>query len=491
MCRLDASLLLFVSCSPCRIRSSSFRFRHVFVLFLALHLVFLASDGEATAQGDALGGELMEAEAEVEDDEASGVSSQLSSTVRSAASYSRSATSSLFPSRRGAGPHSYYEDYAAFSPTGTAAASAAASWQQPQHLMQAGISIDSSPARRRTIVRLPARSPSGAAPAAGRAGGGGKKQAYTPSYLGYVPQGIELPLPNSNKESSLSFLKENQQRQQQLVQPPTKKQRRAAARQAEAAAVRAASAVAASSFHFHSGAAPVPQTQELAPLQMPVGGYQAVEAPTRFSPMQQQEQLPYGSISPGFPAAHVGPLLHQQAAVSAPGAAIGVDGGHEKKTKRDKKAKAPKTKKRQRDGSPQYQPLPEPQLMPQLQPLPQHLPPATPPSMGEAAPQRPPGMKPLRIRLSFGTQQQQQQQQPSPAPAQPLPFQQTQPLYGYNEPHDLQQQQPQPVHGQPTYSPIQHPAFDHHQQLPQQQQQQPVAAAPPKFRIRLPTQPPQ
>ncbi|KAL8273297.1 hypothetical protein Esti_002798 [Eimeria stiedai] len=431
-------------------------------------------DGEAAGQGDGLGGELMEAEGEADDDDGSNVSSQLSSTVRSGGSYSRSATSSLLPSRRGAGSHSYYDDYSAFPPlVPSALPDAAATWQQQQLQQPFGEGSTGSSARKKAPVRLPARPPSAVA-RPGRPVGTSKKQAYTPSYLGYVPQGIELPLPNASRAALSPSLPQGQQDQLHVL-PSGKKQRRAAGQDAQQAT---AATPAGVSFPYASGAPSAvphqgltmqrPQQQQLL-LQMPAGAYQGVESSVGYTALQQQ---PCGNVPQGLPPSAVGLPFQQQFGGVVPSAAVSVGGSQERKAKRDRKAKAAKSKKRAREGSLQPQPLQEPTAVGILPPT------------GDTGAQRPLGLKPLRIRLSFGAQQQSATSAVSSQQL-PQPYHQTQPAHPYIGPQDLHHQQPQPVYSQPAFAPLQQPAPE------QQQAQQCAAPAPPKFRIRLPMQPPQ
>lgn len=421
----------------------------------------------------------MEAEAEAEEDDASGVSSQLSSTVRSAASYNRSGISSILPSRKGGGAHSYYDDYSASPSTVPAAATSGGGWQQQKSLL-AGPEVSESPAKRKTLMRLPARPPSaGVSP--GRAAGGSKKQPYLPSYLGYVPQGIELPLPNSSKSSLTPSPSEQQQ---QLY--PSKKKRKAAAQDTELAAAFVPGTAAAPLPHTSGAPPPAPhqglpmQLQQHPVLLPPRGGFQAPETSLSGLSPPQQEHQPFAGAAAGLTAAvsaPVGPPVQQAFGAAVPGYAFNSEGSHERKAKKERKAKAAKAKKRGRDSSLQEQ-LPPQETLPLAA---AHHP------VGETSAQRPPGVKPLRIRLSFGSQQ----QSAAAAPSQqlpPPPFNQPQlPAQPSTVPYDLQQQLlQQPLHGQAAYAPVQHPAPDR-----QQHPQQPAPAAPPKFRIRLPTQPPQ
>ncbi|XP_026190039.1 RNA polymerase II degradation factor 1-like, partial [Cyclospora cayetanensis] len=442
---------------------------------------------ESTGPGGAsLSGELMEGEAEADDDEVSAVSSQLSSTVRSVGSYSRSVTSSVLQPSRGSAANSYYDSYVPFSPTPSAAsAAAAAAWQQQQGSSIAG----GSSAKRKALVRLPVRPTSAAAATGlGRPAGGSKKQAYMPSYLGYVPQGIEIPLRTSNK--SLPMLTGSQQelmqQQQQPLQPQSKKQRRAAVREAEAA-----SAVAA--YPFASVAPSGPPSLGSSAIQTAPGVYQDADPAACGFSQSQQPPTPFGGASSSLSGVAMWPPLMQQQFPATPQGVVslGAEGlSHEKKGKRDRKGKAGKAKKKERDSSPSFHPAQQ-----QMD----YMPAPAAPQIVEGTPQRPQGMKPLRIRLSFGAQQ--QQQPVSAAVPHQLPMQQTQPVYTYPEPHDPQQptqQQPmqqQPVqqhsfYAQPPYPPVQLTAYNPQQQQ-QQQQQQAATAVPPKFRIRLPMQPPQ
>ncbi|KAL8452205.1 hypothetical protein Emed_001512 [Eimeria media] len=428
-------------------------------------------DGESAGQGDGLGGELIEAEGEADDDDASNVSSQLSSTVRSGGSYSRSATSSLLPSRRGAGSHSYYDDYSAFPPS-MPQPDAAAAWQQQQLQQPLGGASSGTSARKKALVRLPAKPPSAAA-GPGRPAATSKKQAYTPSYLGYVPQGIELPLPDAGRAGASPSSPHQDDQMHPLL--PGKKQRRAAAQEVQQATAAAPGGV--SSYPYASGspfatrhagiAMQQPQQQQLL-LQMPAGANLGADSSAGYTNLQQQ---PYGNVPMGLPPASA--PFQQQFGGVVPPSGVSVGGSHERKAKRDRKAKAAKSKKRAREGSLQPQQLQEPAAVGAL------------PLAGDTGAQRPIGMKPLRIRLSFGAQQQAAAGAVSSQPLPPL-YQQTQPAQAYAGPHDLQHQEPQqPVYSQPAFTPLQQPAPE------QPQPQQPAASAPPKFRIRLPMQPPQ
>lgn len=457
----------------------------------------------------------MEAEGEGDDDEASAVSSQLSSTVRSVGSNSRSATSTLLPFWKGRNTSSSYDSFEPSLHAAPAPAAAVApgtgSWLQQQ---EGAVAFGGPASRRKTVVRLPARPVSVAGqPAAtagttgstssGRGSGGSKKQPYTPSYLGYIPQGIELPLSGS-KRGSGSYL---EQEQQQLPLP-TKRQRRSGARETE---------VTASLAYAHSPSAPSLGHSTQGPsLQMGTVGFQVPEAasalgesaqtPQQLQQQSQMQQLPLEGVVPGFSGATVGTLSQQPfaaaPAVALTGNAAALEGTSER-TRRDRKGKSSKSKKKAREESVQHtlQPYEQQQkhmLHQQLpvQPLPdysEHMQSFSSANMGEEETQRPQGLKPLRIRLSFGASQQQQHQQQAMSTATTqqhhVPLQHTQPLFGAVREPEHQQQQPTPelhqqaVHGQPIHSTLQPSPLD------QQQQQPAAAAAPPKFRIRLPMQP--
>lgn len=458
----------------------------------------------------------MEAEGEGDDDEASAVSSQLSSTVRSVGSNSRSATSTLLPFWKGRKTPSYdsFEPSSHAAPAPAAAvAPGTGSWLQQQ---EGAVAFGGPAARRKTVVRLPARPVSVAGQPAvtagttgstssGRGSGGSKKQPYTPSYLGYIPQGIELPLSGSKR--GLGPMPYSEQEQQQLPLP-TKRQRRSAARETE---------LAASLAYTHSPSAPSLGHSTQGPsLQMGTVGFQVPEAgsalgeslqtPQQLQQQAQMQQLPLEGVIPGFSGAAVGTFSQQPfaaaPAVAVTGSAAALEGTFEK-TRRDRKGKSSKSKKKAREESVQHTLQPYEQQQKQIphqqlpvRPLPdysEHMQSFSSAHMGEEETQRPQGLKPLRIRLSFGASQQQQHQQQAMNTATTqqhhVHLQHTQPLFGAGREPELQQQQPTPelhqqaVHGQPIHSTLQPSPLD------QQQQQPAAAAAPPKFRIRLPMQP--
>ncbi|OEH74637.1 transcription regulatory protein [Cyclospora cayetanensis] len=327
-------LLYFANAVPPAVYTHAATEKGVVLLLLLLLLLFslwrvgTSADAESTGPGGAsLSGELMEGEAEADDDEVSAVSSQLSSTVRSVGSYSRSVTSSVLQPSRGSAANSYYDSY-------------------------------------------------------------------------------------------------------------SKKQRRAAVREAEAA-----SAVAA--YPFASVAPSGPPSLGSSAIQTAPGVYQDADPAACGFSQSQQPPTPFGGASSSLSGVAMWPPLMQQQFPATPQGVVslGAEGlSHEKKGKRDRKGKAGKAKKKERDSSPSFHPAQQ-----QMD----YMPAPAAPQIVEGTPQRPQGMKPLRIRLSFGAQQ--QQQPVSAAVPHQLPMQQTQPVYTYPEPHDPQQPtQQQPMQQQPV-----------------------------------------